>query len=624
MSVFKPFGRRLEERLNGAREHLMQCLRGERPCDWLIRGGAVFNSFSGTVEAADVWLADGFIVYVGSQDTPEEQIPFARPMTAEQTFDARGMLILPGFADAHMHVESTMLTPWHLGRVLALAGTTTIITDPHEIVNVAGEEGLRYMLDNAEFSPVRQIVLVPSCVPAAPGLEHSGADWTAGEIGAVLDWDHPRIGGLAEVMSYMDVIHSGERATAIVKAALDRGAFVQGHCFGLRGRTLAAYILAGVESNHESLSGADVKASAAMGLQVDMRLASSLVPNQVSDLVGGLGESRHFDGIAACTDDVHIQDILASGHLNATVRTLIDEGIAPVDAVRAASLAVWRNFGVRHAGAVAPSFLGDLQLLSRGSHDYDCLGQLPRAVFVEGQLIVREGRLLADPSAVSPPAKTAAFESRNTVTMQRVSAEHFLVKPPRTTGAEATLRTINHSNSSVINTPGQRSLPLKDGAVSLADSEDLAWIMVFNRHGQAAVGTGLLQGYPLRQGAVASTISHDSHNLTVIFRDPDAAVLAVNSLIDAGGGIAYVDGDLRLSLLPLPVGGLMSAAGPEQTAALLARLERAYQDDNGKDAAIMRIVVMALPVVPTLRVSDMGIVDVLAQKIIPLFIGEEP
>ncbi|MDR2071173.1 MAG: amidohydrolase family protein [Treponema sp.] len=624
MNAFKPFGRRLEERLNGVRERLMECLRGECPCDWLIQGGAVLNIFSGAVEAADVWLCDGFIVYVGSQDTPEEQIPFVQPMTAKQVFDARGMLILPGFADAHVHVESTMLTPWHLGRVLALTGTTTIITDPHEMVNVAGEEGLRYMLDNAEFSPVRQIVLVPSCVPAAPGLEHSGADWTAGEIGAVLDWDHPRISGLAEMMSYTDVIHSGERAAAIVKAALDRGAFVQGHCFGLRGRTLAAYILAGVESNHESLSGADVKAAAAMGLHVDMRLTSSLVANQVSDLAGGLRGSRYLDGIAACTDDVHIRDILKTGHLNATVRTLIDEGIAPVDAVRVASLNVWRNFGVRHAGAVAPSFLGDLQLLSRGSHDYDCLGQLPRAVFVDGRLIVREGRLLADPAAVSPPAKTAAFESRNTVKMHTVSAEQFLVKPPRTAAADAgvTLRTINHSGSSVINAPGQRKLPLKDGAVSLAGSEDLAWIMVFNRYGQAAAGTGLLQGYPLKQGAVASTISHDSHNLTVIFRNPDAAALAVNSLINAGGGIVYVDGDMHLSLLPLPVGGLMSAAEPEQTADLLARLEKAYQDANGKDVNIMQIVVMALPVVPALRVSDMGIVDVLAQKIIPLFIGE--
>jgi adenine deaminase len=583
----------------------------------------VLNVFTGAVEAADVWLCDGFIVYVGSQDTLEEQVPFARPMSANQSFDARGMLILPGFADAHMHIESTMLTPWHLGRVLALTGTTTIITDPHEIVNVAGEEGLRYMLDNAEHSPIRQIALVPSCVPAAPGLEQAGADWTAREIGAALDWDHPRIGGLAELMSYMDVIHSGERAAAIVKAALDRGAFVQGHCFGLRGRTLAAYILAGAESNHESLTGSDVRAAAAMGLQVDLRLTSSLVANQVADLVGGLGESRHLDGIAACTDDVHIRDIFKRGHLNATVRVLINQGIAPLDAVRAASLTVWRNFGVRHAGAVAPSFLGDLQLLSRGKEDFDCLGQLPRAVFVEGRLVVRDGRLLEDPAAASPPAATAAFESRNTVNMDKVSAEQFLVKPPPgASGAEATLRSINISIPSAINLPGQRTLPVQDGVVSLAAAEDLAWIKVFNRYGQASAGVGLLQGYPLRQGAVASTISHDSHNLTVIYRDPDAAALAANSLIDAGGGIAYVDGDLRLSLLPLPVGGLMSAAEPEKTAELLDRLERAYQDGNGADANIMRIVVMALPVVPVLRISDLGIVDVLAQKIVPLFIGE--
>ncbi|MDR3248783.1 MAG: amidohydrolase family protein, partial [Treponema sp.] len=441
MSGFVPFGKRLEERLNKARPRLLRCLRGEEDCDYRIKGAGVFNSFTGEIKPVDIWLADGFIVYAEDGEIPGEQLPFPSPMKARETYDAAGLLALPGFVDAHMHVESTMLSPRRLGRVLALTGTTTIITDPHEIVNVAGEEGLRYMLDNSEGSPVRQINLVPSCVPAAPGLEHSGADWSAGEIGAVLDWGHPRIGGLAEAMSYLDIINSRERMTAIMEAALERGAFIQGHCFGLRGRTLAAYILAGGQSNHENLNSADVAAAIEMGFQVDIRLTSSLVADQVRDLVRGLAAGRGYGGISTCTDDVHIRDILREGHLNLTVKTLVDNGIPVQDAIGIASLNVWRNFGVRHAGALVASYLGDIQLLPLGpqGREFEVLGKPPQGVFVDGKPIVWQGKLLPVETAAGAPAaggsRTAAFEQRNTVNLAPQPVEAFLVRPPAAVGA---------------------------------------------------------------------------------------------------------------------------------------------------------------------------------------------
>jgi adenine deaminase len=617
-SSFVPFGKRLEERLNRIRPRLLRCLRGEEDCDYRIKGAVVFNGFTGAAKAADIWLAEGFIVYVGNRETPGEQIPFPSPMGAKQTYDAAGFLALPGFVDAHMHIESTMLIPRRLGRALALTGTTTIITDPHEIVNVAGEEGLRYMLDNSEDSPIRQINLVPSCVPAAPGLEHSGADWTAREIAGVLDWGHPRIGGLAEAMSYLDIINSRERMAAIMEAALRRGAFIQGHCFGLRGRSLAAYVLAGGQSNHESLSRDDVAAAIEAGLQVDIRLTSSLVAGQVRDLVAGLAAGRGYAGISACTDDVHIRDILQGGHINQTVKKLVDNGVPPQDAVNIASLNVWRNFGVHHAGALAAGYLGDMQFLPLGAEggNYQALGTRPAGVFVDGRPTVWEGKLLETPDT-GPGG--FAFEKRNTVNLSPQPEEAFLVKPPAPSADVVRLRTIRYPTPDVINTAGELSLPVKGGALSIEGHPDLAWIKIFNRYGSGGIGTGLLQGYPLKEGAIASTISHDSHNMTVVYRDPALASRAVNALIECGGGIAYVDGRGTLTLLPLPVGGLMSTDDPERVADQVELVEGAYRGANGADAPLMNIAIMALPVVPTLRMSDLGIVDVLAQKVVPLF-----
>jgi adenine deaminase len=228
----------------------------------------------------------------------------------------------------------------------------------------------------------------------------------------------------------------------------------------------------------------------------------------------------------------------------------------------------------------------------------------------------REHRRLLDDTP--PPA--AAFEQRNTVRLDTAQAEQFNVKPPVPASA-VSVRTISYPVPDIINTAGQATLPVREGFVSIAQNPDLAWIKVFNRYGRGTVGTGLLQGYSLKQGALASTVSHDSHNLTVIYRDGEAARLAVNALINCGGGISYAGGDHSLTLLPLPVGALMSAAEPEQTAASLDKLEKAFQKANGAGANVMDIVVLALPVVPVLRMSDLGIVDVLAQKIIPLFIN---
>jgi adenine deaminase len=222
-------------------------------------------------------------------------------------------------------------------------------------------------------------------------------------------------------------------------------------------------------------------------------------------------------------------------------------------------------------------------------------------------------------AAGSPAGGGFAFEKRNTVNLSPQPEAAFLVRPPAPAAGPVTLRTIEYPTPNVINAAGIIRLPVKDGVLSIEGQPDLAWIKVLNRYGRNTTGTGLLRGYPLREGAIASTISHDSHNVTVVYRDPAPASRAVNALIECGGGIAYVDGKGLLTLLPLPVGGLMSADDPDRVAEQVERVEAAYRAANGADAWLMNIAIMALPVVPTLRVSDLGIVDVLAQKVVSLF-----
>ncbi|MFV0350823.1 MAG: adenine deaminase C-terminal domain-containing protein [Oscillospiraceae bacterium] len=609
--MFVPLGVQFEKRLAAVRPVLQRCVMGLEPCDWLIKGGRVANVLTGETYPAHVWIKDGFIVHVEDEFGAQDQTAWQAEMHAHNTYDATGMLLLPGFVDTHVHVESTMLSPYQLGKLLAATGTTTILADPHEIVNVAGEEGFKYMLSDSKNSPVRQFYLVPSCVPAVPGIENAGADWDASVTSAMLDINDSRIAGLAEVMDYQGVIHRGQRMASIVDNAVQKGAFVQGHCFQTFGRSLSSYILAGCESNHENLSGKEMHASLRNGIQVNIRLTSSLASSDYSEMLDGCKKSGYFDGISTCTDDVHVRDLIKKGHLNATVGVLIDLGIKPMDAVRMASLNGWREYGVKCAGAIAPGHIADIQLMQAGRN----IGEKPYTVFVDGKQVLEAGCLVQTPSR---HAESAVFEQKNMVNRAPVTEEDLRVKAKHANSTQTTVRTMDYPAGSTLNVENTATVPVKDGYISIENEKDLCWVMVFNRYGLQNRGVGVLQNYNLKQGAIASTISHDSHNLTVAFRDRAAAVCAINLLIKNGGGVAYANAKLETAVLSLPIGGLMSSEEPEKIAAEVEEIEKLYHQNNGEEAHMMGIAILALPVVPSLRITDMGIADVLKQKILPL------
>jgi adenine deaminase len=599
------------------REHLRDCIRGLKPCDWQITGGSIVNVLTGEIYPADIWLAHGWIVHV-TQPGDQEPYPFREELKTKQVYQADGKLVLPGFVDAHIHIESTMLTPYLLGQVLALRGTTTILHDPHEICNVAGDNGFRFMSQSASDSPIRQYPLVPSCIPAVPSLESAGADWDETDIEKIFDdIDNPTVlAGLAEVMDYLGVIYGNERMEAIVQVALDNEAFIQGHILGARGRSLSAYLLSGAASNHENLTTEDVITALRAGLHVDLRLTSSLVHDELAQLLAGIELDRYRDLVSLCTDDVHIGDILSRGHLNYSVKLLVEAGVELATAVRMASLNTWREYGVKQMGAIAPGYGADLQILAGKE---ETLGQLPVAVFVAGELVARDGQLLNEPKK---NRRTLEFEHYNTVDLPRIKAKDLLVES-QYHNTNAVLVNVMDASQGIQFRLDTVKIPVVDGYLSLEGQPNLAWVFVFNRYGDNNLGVGIVKDYPLVKGAIASTVSHDSHNLTVVFRNRDLAAKAINHLIQSHGGIVYFTDEGDLTAVPLSVGGLMSNAHPKHVALEVEALDRVYRQHNGAQANFTAIVTLALPVIPQVRMTDVyGLVNTVTQE--PLALEIEP
>jgi adenine deaminase len=594
--AFKSFKNVIDEKLERERHHLMKVVRGDERADLVIKNGNVLNVFNGSWQQTDVWISRGFIVYVGKQSTEGELKPFTLLMKAIEEIDATGKKIIPGFVDAHCHVESTMMSPNNFGNVVARFGTTTAITDPHEIVNVAGIEGFEYMLNSSKYSDCRQLILVPSCVPAVPGLENSGASWDAKIISEILDKGYDRVPGIAEVMSYFPLINMGKRMLDIVQAATKRGAFVQGHCFGLRGRTLAAYLLAGGESNHEGITAEDYKEYAAMGMSVDIRITSSLGKTNVEELAKAILNNKWHDEYSICTDDVHLEDALREGHLNRSVRVLIENGITPELAVRIATLNTWRNFGVDKIGAIAPCHLADIQIVQT-------IGDTPEYVLKEGKRV-----------GVKLDLEKFPFEAKDTVDLSGHKTLDFDIKA---NGDTFVANVIINPTNKFLNDIAVIPLPIINGKVDISNHPDLAFVKVINRYGGSTVGTGIVKDFGLKAGAIASTVSHDSHNLTVVYRDAKAAKRAAETLDSCGGGFFYVNGKDEAKGVQLPIGGLMSNEIPEVLASKVKNLKEAYAADND-GANFTGIAIIALPVVPKYRMSDLGIVDVARQQIVPL------
>ncbi|MCR1899727.1 adenine deaminase [Irregularibacter muris] len=584
---------------------LIEAALGKISCDMVIKNAQVVNVFTGEIYKANVGIYDGFIVHVqGDPDGLERQ---EKALEGKAYYDAQGQYLLPGFIDAHIHIESTMMTPRNFTKAVLPHGTTTVITDPHEIANVCGIEGVKYMQESSRNLPIRQYLLVPSCVPAVPGKENAGAVFTSKEVEDLLDLEG--VIGLAEVMDYLGVIGNDQRMVDILKCTEDRDLFIQGHAPYVSGRELSAYLCGGPSSDHESRTPQEVRDKIRNGMYVDARESS--MSRNVEALVKGAKDFRYLTHLTFCTDDREPEDILQEGHMNAVVRKAIESGMHPVDAIRSATLNIAQEVGIKNLGAIAPGYAADMMIV-------DSLEKLcPTAVFSQGQLVVEQGQL-----KVEIGEQEFSLEKQNTVFVDHLSMEDFKIKAPIEEGYIKT-RIIQYDGLNSATTEFVlEDLPVKEGYVDISQDPTLKFVVVINRHGKLNTkGYGIVRNFGTHRGAVASTVSHDSHNLTIVYDHARNGYAAAKDLISLGGGISCAVEGQVVQHLALPIAGLLSPKPCEELAGEATQMKKALRDLGLTEIVnpLLRIATLALPVIPYAKMSDLGMVEVLTQEILPMF-----
>ena len=579
---------------------LLKAALGTIESDMVITNVQLVNVITGEIYPADVFVYDGMIAHV------EYKEPGKELSKAKQVVDGEGRYLIPGFIDAHEHIESSMMTPRNFAKGVIPNGTTTVITDPHEIANVCGLEGVRYMHESSEGLPMRQLIDIPSCVPAVPGLENAGAEFLVKEIEELSSLE--RVIGLAEVMDFLAVINGEDRMMDIIDFMDKKGLYLQGHAPYVSGRMLSAYLCGGPNTCHETRDSDEALEKIRNGMFVDAR--DSSITKNVKEVYEGVKGIKFFDHLCFCTDDREADDILHVGHLNDVVRAAISYGMDPVTAIKSATYNTAREIHIENLGAIAPGYVADMLLV-------DSLEELkPAKVFFSGQLVAENGQLVAEIEDRSYP-----LEQKNTMFVKDLTVEDFKIKAPIQEGT-VKVNAMEYKDlllSSTLHTVLE--LPVKDGCVQLTD-DTLKYVAVVNRHeGHDTIGLGIVKGFGTTCGALASTVSHDSHNLTIVYDTPENALKAAQALIACGGGMSAVkDGEL-LHVLELPLAGLISLKPADELAKDSQKMKEANRALGLVDMEnpLLRIVTLALPVIPNVKMSDLGMVDVLKKELIPLF-----
>lgn len=586
-------------RVKNNRKELIKAALGLVECDLAIKNAQLLNVFTGEVYPATVFVYDGAIAHVEYRNL-EEGLDKVKVVV-----DAEGKYLIPGLIDAHMHIESSMLTPRNFAKVSIPSGTTTIVMDPHEIGNVYGVEGVKYMHDSGEGLPQRQFVDIPSCVPAVPGCENAGAEFFAKEIEELAELK--RVIGLAEVMDYIGVINQEDRMADIIHAAERKGLYLQGHAPFVSGRDLSAYLIGGPVTDHESRTGEEAIEKLRSGMFIDSRESS--ITHNVKDIWEGVKHCKFFDHYCLCTDDREADDLLHEGHINYVVNAAIKYGMDPITAIKSATLNTAREINVTDLGAIAPGYVADMLLVEDLSNIH------PTHVFFEGKLVAQDGKLLQPIED-----KEYEIETRNSVQLKELSLEDFHVDTPVENG-KVKVNVMVYPNLELSSTYVEKTeFEVKDGSIVLPD-DDYKFVIVLNRYGKGTIGKGIVKGFGTKKGALASTVSHDSHNLTVVYDNERNALLVANTLKECGGGMCAAYNGTVLSTLPLPLAGLMSLKSAEELSVVSQKMKQAIVELGLTDMEnpLLRIVTLALPVIPEVKMSDLGLVDVLTKKIIPFY-----
>ena len=552
---------------------------GRAPAELRIENVQIVDVLSGEIRKGTVCVGAGRILGFSE-------------MEAREVVDGQGAYLIPGLIDGHVHIESSMLCPARFAELILPFGTTTVVADPHEIANVKGMDGLRYMLEASRELPLSVRVMLSSCVPALP-VEDSGAVLEAADLAPLLA--DPDVGGLAEMMNVPGLLGGAPDVLEKIAVAQASGKVIDGHAPMLSGVGLDAYAALGVNTDHECTTPEELQERVARGMYVLMREGSA--GREVKKLLPGVTPANQRRCLF-CTDDRQPADILERGHINGILRLAVENGLAPVDAVRMATLNAAECYGLRDRGAIAPGLRADLVLVKE-LKDFDVL-----ACWAGGELVARDGKMARSLAMLDPGVL------KSSVNLAPLPAKLFTVNVP--SGRARVIGLLEHS---LITECRVQDVAVREGGeVVLADNPGLLKIAVIERHhATGKMGVGLLDAqYGLKGGAIATTIAHDSHNIVVAGDDEDDMFLAVREMERIGGGIVMVSGGRVLAELPLPIGGLMSDEPAEAVANRLRELLKLahehYHIWEGADA-FMTLSFLALPVIPHFKITARGLFD---------------
>ncbi|OON82554.1 adenine deaminase C-terminal domain-containing protein [Streptomyces tsukubensis] len=561
-------------------------MTSEQPHDIRISGGKVVSAFTGEEFAADVLVRSGLISGVVPPGTPGE---------AQTHVDATGLLVAPGFVDAHMHIESSFLTPRTFAGLTLARGTTTVLADPHEIVNVAGADAMRWMIEEGGSTPQTQLWGVPSCVPAVAGLEHAGASLSAQDIDTMLGW--PGVVALGEVMDYRAVVGGDARMRDVVGVARERGAILDGHCPNLGGAELSAYMATGVDSDHTKNRTEIVLEKARLGMLM-MLQEKCLLPEVVEALLA----LPQLPPLCLVTDDLAADHILSSGHLDHIARVAVRAGMPAPAVLRALTWNPAQRLRLYDRGVVAPGKRADLVLLAGELAEFD-----PVTVIAGGRIVARDGSAVYDTGGADGSGALA-----DTVVVEDQTPAGFRWPVELADGVHR-FRAMRVNSSDTYTEAAEVELPVSDGEVDWEGR--VALIRVRNRYGRSGTVFAPLLGRKLSSGAVAMTYAHDSHNLVTIGTSAASMSVAADAVVSDGGGVAVALGAEVAARLPLPVGGVMSPAPAEEIAERSGAVRSALISWGWDHLnPFMSVSTLTLAVSPSLKITDLGLVDVVARE----------
>ena len=584
---------------------LVDVATGRKPADLVVRNGRWVNVHSGEViSGTDLAIVAGRFAYCG---------PDASHAIGEKTkvVDAAGRYLVPGLCDGHMHVESGMVTVTEFCRAVIPHGTTSMFIDPHEIANVLGLPGVRLMHDEAVAAPINVYVQMPSCVPSAPGLEQAGAEISPTDVAEAMTW--PQIIGLGEVMNFPGVAANDETMVGGIRETLKAGKTVGGHYASPDlGLPFHGYVAGGPQDDHEGTRPEDAIARVRQGMKAMLRLGSAWydVASQIKAVTESGLDSRNF---ILCTDDSHSGTLVNDGHMDRVVRHAIAQGLNPITAIQMATVNTAEHFGLeRELGSITPGRRADFLIVAN-------LAELQiDEVYARGQRLAQGGRLSVDIAPYEYPD-----DARDTVNTGRtIAAADFDIAAPA--GAnEVRARVIGVVENQAPTRALEADLSVRDGLVEMDRRNDVCQIALVERHrGTGAVVNGFVSGFGyVKDCAMASTVAHDSHHMIVVGTNKEDMALAANILSDVGGGVVLVSEGKQLALVEMPIAGLMSDERAEIVAEKAAQLTKAMQDMGcSLNNAYMQHSLLALVVIPELRISDAGIIDVTKFEKVDLFL----